>query len=295
MFFKKSLFILTILIMVFCCFNAVDASENITVYDDAPVLVENNVALDNIGNEQFNSDEMVYYNPGNTEIVNLSESECCSFVIQEKNGETIYAFRQDGKLNGNGIQINSQSWNGLNILKQEIDDVDDVKEYFFHIIITENGWVIGQGGSQYDGDSRFIEQMAATMVLNNDISYNSLQQIQGALSKYHYGHFIIKAPDGRYGISFVETILTGTLQEGQYMVIPNYYSYYDKGNYRDYSSNPVDAIILICSYDTSGLNRRNLITYNYKLKKPQMVYSMGLMSMQLMTMDLMQVLILQVL
>ena len=267
MFFKKSLFILTILIMVFCCFNAVDASENITVYDDAPVLVENNVALDNIGNEQFNSDERVYYNPGNTEIVNLSESECCSFVIQEKNGETIYAFRQDGKLNGNGIQINSQSWNGLNILKQEIDDVDDVKEYFFHIIITENGWVIGQGGSQYDGDSRFIEQMAATMVLNNDISYNSLQQIQGALSKYHYGHFIIKAPDGRYGISFVETILTGTLQEGQYMVIPNYYSYYDKGNYRDYSSNPVDAIILICSYDTSGLNRRNLITYNYKVKE----------------------------
>ncbi|MBQ2352688.1 MAG: hypothetical protein II396_00005 [Methanobrevibacter sp.] len=116
--------------MVFCCFNAVDASENITVYDDAPVLVENNVALDNIGNEQFNSDERVYYNPGNTEIVNLSESECCSFVIQEKNGETIYAFRQDGKLNGNGIQINSQSWNGLNILKQEIDDVDDVKSTF---------------------------------------------------------------------------------------------------------------------------------------------------------------------
>ena len=84
MFFKKSLFILTLLIMVFCCFNAVDASENITVYDDAPVLVENNVALDNIGNEQFNSDEIVYYNPGNTEIVNLSESECCSFIIQEK-------------------------------------------------------------------------------------------------------------------------------------------------------------------------------------------------------------------
>ena len=120
------------------------------------------------------------------------------FYYSGKNGETIYAFRQDGKLNGNGIQINSQSWNGLNILKQEIDDVDDVKEYFFHTIITENGWVIGQGGSQYDGDSRFIEQMAATMVLNNDISYNSLQQIQGALSKYHYGHFIIKAPDGRY-------------------------------------------------------------------------------------------------
>ena len=267
MFFKKSLVILTILIIFLCCFNSVNASDNITIDNDEPVSVENNVALNNGGNEHFNSDERVYYNPNNKEIVNLSESECCSFIIQEKNGETIYAFRQDGKLNGNGIQINAQNWNGLNILKQEIDDVDSVKEYFFHTIITENGWVIGQGGSQYDDASRSIEQIAAAMVLSNDISYNSLQQIQGVLSRFGYGHFIIKAPDGRYGISFVDAILTGTLQEGQYMVIPNYYSYYAKGNYKNYASNPVDAIILICSYDMSGVNRRNLITYDYKVKE----------------------------
>ena len=261
MFFKKSLIVFILLIIVLCCFNTVNALDNITESNDEPVLVENNGVV--LNNGVVISDEVVYYNPVDTKEVNLSESECCSFIIQE-NGETIYAFRQDGKLNGNGIQINAQSWNGLNILKQEIDDK---KEYFFHSIITENGWVIGQGGSQYDDASRSIEQIAATMVLNNDISYASLQQIQGVLSRYGYGHFIIKAPDGRYGISFVDAILTGTLYEGQYMVIPNYYSYYDKGNYRDYGSNPVDAIIVICSYDYSGLNRRDVITYDYKVKE----------------------------
>ena len=139
MFFKKSLIVFILLIIVLCCFNTVNALDNITESNDEPVLVENNGVV--LNNGVVISDEVVYYNPVDTKEVNLSESECCSFIIQE-NGETIYAFRQDGKLNGNGIQINAQSWNGLNILKQEIDDK---KEYFFHSIITENGWVIGQG------------------------------------------------------------------------------------------------------------------------------------------------------
>ena len=126
MFFKKSLIVFILLIIVLCCFNTVNALDNITESNDEPVLVENNGVV--LNNGVVISDEVVYYNPVNTKEVNLSESECCSFIIQE-NGETIYAYRQDGKLNGNGIQINAQSWNGLNILKQEIDDK---KEYFFH-------------------------------------------------------------------------------------------------------------------------------------------------------------------
>lgn len=48
------------------------------------------------------------------------------------------------------------------------------------------------------------------------------------------------------------------------MVIPNEIEYHVKGNYKVYSDNPVDAIIMVCSYDDSGLNRRDLITYDYK-------------------------------
>ena len=193
--------------------------------------------------------------------INISNYECCSFVIQE-NDETVYGFRQDAPLNGYGYKVNSQSWNGLNVLKQEIDTQ---YTYFFHCIITENGWVIGQGGSQYDSDSRSIEQIAGQIVVNNDIAPDYLRRVRNILAPYDYGHFFIKAPDGRYGISFWDTYLTGTLQVGQYMVIPNEIEYYVKGNYKDFASNPVDALIQICSYDESGLNRRNLMTYDYKV------------------------------
>ena len=69
-----------------------------------------------------------------TETVNKSDSECCSFLIQE-NGEMVYGYRQDSPLNGFGVQAVSQNWYGMNILKQEIDNTNS---YFFHGIITEN-------------------------------------------------------------------------------------------------------------------------------------------------------------
>lgn len=203
--------------------------------------------------------EIFYEIPSET-VVNISNSECCSFIIQE-DGETVYAFRQDSPLNGYGLEINEQNWHGLKIIKQEIDTQ---VTYFFHSIITENGWVMGQGGSQYNSPSRSIEQIASEMVLSNTISPDALRRIKNILAPYGYGHFVIKAPDGRYGIAFANTYLTGTLQVGQYMVIPNYLEYHVKGNYKTYADNPVDAIIIVCSYDPSGENRRDLITYDYK-------------------------------
>ena len=116
------------------------------------------------------------------------------FVIQE-NDETVYGFRQDAPLNGYGYKVNSQSWNGLNVLKQEIDTQ---YTYFFHCIITENGWVIGQGGSQYDSDSRSIEQIAGQIVVNNDIAPDYLRRVRNILAPYDYGHFFIKAPVVRF-------------------------------------------------------------------------------------------------
>ena len=259
MFFKKSFIIFTLLIMLLCCFNAVNASDNVTA-DDEPILIENNeITLDN--SEINFDDEIIYVNSDTTSKFDINTSECCSFIIQEANGETVYAFRQDAPLNGFGVKINTQQWNGATVLKQEIDTKNT---YFFHSIVTEDGWVMGQGGSQYDSDSRAIERIAGSIYTSKDISYDSLKKIQNILYDYGYGHFVIKAPDGRYGMVFVNTILTGTLSPGQYIIIPNEYEYYVKGNYKKYGSDPVSAIINICSYDDSGLNRRNLYTYDYK-------------------------------
>ena len=242
--------------MIFlCCLNAAYASDINETTSDEGFSYQNEILYDVV------DDEIMYEEPASDKTINISNYECCSFVIQE-NDETVYGFRQDAPLNGYGYKVNSQSWNGLNVLKQEIDTQ---YTYFFHCIITENGWVIGQGGSQYDSDSRSIEQIAGQIVVNNDIAPDYLRRVRNILAPYDYGHFFIKAPDGRYGISFWDTYLTGTLQVGQYMVIPNEIEYYVKGNYKDFASNPVDALIQICSYDESGLNRRNLMTYDYKV------------------------------
>ena len=212
-------------------------------------------------NENITSNDEIYYEEiTENEEINLSASECCSLVIQE-NDETVFAFRQDGQMTGNGIEINAMEWNGINIIKQEIDTPH---EYFFHGIITENGWVVGEGGSQYNDSSRTIEQIAATMIKNNDISPNYLNQIKNILARYKYGHFVIKDPNGKYGIAFANTYFTGTLNNGECLVVPNYYSYYKKVSYKRYSSNPVDAIIIICSYENSGYNRKSIMTYDYK-------------------------------
>lgn len=251
---RKYLIISLLMIFLFCL-NAVGASDiNETISDDA-ISYQDGILYDAV------NDEVLYEEPATDKTINISNFECCSFVIQE-DGETVYGFRQDAPLNGRGYKVNSQTWNGLNILKQEIDTQ---YTYFFHCIITENGWVIGQGGSQYDSDSRSIEQIAGQIVVNNDISPDYLRRVKNILAGYDYGHFFVKAPDGRYGISFANTYLTGTLQVGQYMVIPNEIEYHVKGNYKDLASNPVDALIIACSYDDSGLNRRNLMTYDYKV------------------------------
>ena len=248
----KDFILIFFLFMILLSGTAVNALSD-DVVDDAVS------EMDSIDESISVDDEIIYEDPGD-ETINTSNCECCSFIIQE-NDETVFAFRQDSPLNGHGIKINLQNWHGLSVLKQEIDTQ---VTYFFHGIITENGWVIGQGGSQYDSPSRSIENIAASMVTNNDISPASLNSVKNILANFNYGHFVIKAPDGRYGMAFSNTYVTGVLQPGEFMVIPNYYSGHYKGNYRDYGSNLVDAIINICSYETSGENRRDLISYDYK-------------------------------
>ena len=265
------------LIMLFICLicistvSATDVNSS-DISDHGSEILSDVATTDEIGDMNLSdvsdygseilSDEVSDIRPSSNRTVDISDFECCSFIIQENNGETVYAFRQDSPLNGFGVEINSQDWYGRNIIKQEIDTQ---YTYFFHSIITEDGWVIGQGGSQYDDDSRAIERIAGAIVSSNDISQDYLRQARDILYDYDYGHFVVKAPDGRYGIAFFDRILTGTLYPGQFMVIPNEIEYYQKGNYKDYGADPVDAIIQICSYDDSGLNRRNLYTYDYKV------------------------------
>ncbi|WP_407421919.1 hypothetical protein [Methanobrevibacter sp.] len=190
-----------------------------------------------------------------------STSECCSFVIQEEN-ETVFGFRQDGKLNGYGVVIHNESLDDLDSIVEEIDNPE---VHFIHAIISEDGWVASHGGdSDNVTDTLTIENLAKEMLLSKNISSDSLGQIQNIFKKYKYGHFFIKAPDGSYGVAYYTGCKYGTLQPGEFMIISNEYFGLRKGTYADYAIDPVDAIVEICSYENTGWNRRNVHIYDYK-------------------------------
>ena len=197
-----------------------------------------------------------------------SNSECCSFVIQEEDG-TAFGFRQDAPLNGYGVIIHndtisdSESGEKLEVIKQEIDTPDN---HFVHAVITEDGWIASHGGDSYILNKTLtLESIANVMLLSKNISSDSLSQIQDIFKYFKYGHFFIKDPDGNYGIAFYQTCIYGKLEPGEFLIIPNEYYGLRGGNATDYAINPVDAIIEICSYENTGWNRRNVYSYYYKL------------------------------
>jgi hypothetical protein len=192
------------------------------------------------------------------------DSECCSFVIQEED-ETVFAFRQDAALNGRGVLIRNQSLGDMDVIIQEIDSPNG---HFIHAIITEDGWVVGHGGDSSNvSDTLTLETLALEMLRAKAISNESIRQISKIFDGDlygDYGHFVIKAPDGRYAVAYGEACIFGTLKTGEFLVVPNLYANFHKGNYSDYGMDPVEAIIEICSYEDTGFNRRNLYTYDYK-------------------------------
>jgi hypothetical protein len=192
-----------------------------------------------------------------------SHFQCCSFAIQEKD-ETVFAFRQDAELGEDGVVIHNDKLNNQEIIVQEVEDSES---HFIHAMITEDGWIASHGGNSLnDTETRDMENIACEMLASKNISSDSLSKIQKIFNNYGYGHFLIKAPDGRYAVVYNETVLVGKLNIGEFLVIPNEYYGFSQGNYTDYATDPVDAIVKISSYEDSGTNRRNLYSYDYKLQ-----------------------------
>ena len=155
MFFKKSLIVFILLIIVLCCFNTVNALDNITESNDEPVLVENNGVV--LNNGVVISDEVVYYNPVDTKEVNLSESECCSFIIQE-NGETIYQkyndlIFEDICPNFRKVVIKSRENNKVLFMNQDgtpefkSSEHIEIEKYIWYITLMNNEITLFSNGS----------------------------------------------------------------------------------------------------------------------------------------------------
>ncbi len=221
----------------------------------------NDTAIDDINEVELLADGSPKYIVGDTSVDDdlIDLSECSSIVLHVSDSEGVISHRRDAT-NAVDIQIETGAWGDIEYLKQ----YKNPDGYFTHAIVTSNGWLIGNGGVTDGSTFRQIESIASEMVVNNEITNSYLSRIYTIMSRYSLGHFVIKAPDGTYGVVFTNLYHVSKLEPGQFLVCPNVYSKSQKGTY-DSSLNPVDAAIKITYTDSYGVNRRNVQTYHWKL------------------------------
>ena len=196
--------------------------------------------------------------------VNSNETDlfgCCSIVLQVDNNESIMTYRRDSNVTAN-ISIEKVNWHGIPVIKQYKTDGG----YFNHVIITNDGWMIGLGGIDDGVDNEKCENITSTMINDNyTISESGLKEIQDIKKPYGRGHVLIKAPNGNYGFANVDKLKTGTLKSGQYISIPNNYSYSRSGNLSLDSDDIIKDMTELSQLDKYGLDRREIITYDFKV------------------------------
>ena len=243
---NSKLFIFITLIILLLSLSSVSADDsfNDTTIDD--IVLADGSPSDVIGDD--NAEDS---------LINLSE--CSSVVLHVSDSESVISVRRDATDSAN-IFIENGMWGDIEFVKQYKTSYG----YFSHAIVTSNGWVIGNGGVTDGNEFGRIESIACEMVINNQISNDGLSRVYRIISRYSLGHFVIKAPDGTYGVVFPNLYHVSKLEPGQYLVCPNVYSKSQKGTY-DSSLNPVDAAIRITYTDSYGVNRRNIQTYHWKL------------------------------
>ncbi len=187
------------------------------------------------------------------------ENDCCSNVLQVSANESVISFRRDTYSDPINIIIGNNSTHVYQYKKQN--------GYFQHITISKDGWLFGTGGAR----GTYLTQIIAkgnSMRLANKITTADLNYIASLHRRSGFGHFLIKAPDGRYGAEICRDgtlIRTGTLKNGEFIVCPNSIKYYIKGDYVSYTktTDVVKASRIVALKDKYGIYRRNVMTYHY--------------------------------
>lgn len=231
---KKIILILSIIVF-FSSIIAVSADD--TQYDifDIQKILEDNDATDMTG--------------------------CCSVVLQENGNNSIISFRRDAG-NAADIYIEKVKWHGKEALKQYKTSAG----YFCQVIVTDDGWVIGYGGIDDGPDNERIEEITGNMINNTTkISNSTLKEIQSIKASYGLGHFIIKDPDGDYGIATADTYFTGKLKPGQYVSLPNKIGFMRTGNLNLNTSDKIGAMVNLAISDGFGLTRRDVTTFDFQV------------------------------
>jgi hypothetical protein len=205
-----------------------------------------------------NTDNLIF----NFEDNNLTnDSGCCSVVVQIDENHSMMSYRRDAAL-GADIFIEKVNWSGTPAVKQYKTE----NGYFNHVVVTNTGWIIGLGGIDDGEDNQRCENITAGMINdNNTISESDLQKIQSIKQAYGLGHVIVKAPNGNYGFATVDMLKTGTLKPGQYISLPNKYTFSRAGEFPVNSSDRIKDAIDLARTDQFGLTRRGIMTYDFQV------------------------------
>lgn len=188
---------------------------------------------------------------------------CCSILWQLEDNNAMMSYRRDSNVTAD-VYIEKVNWHGIPAIKQYKTEGG----YFNHVIITNDGWVIGLGGIDDGKDSEICENITASMITKDySISENALAKIQDIKKPYGRGHIVIKAPNGNYGFANVDKLKTGTLQPGQYISIPNNYSLSRSGELPLDTPDKVGAMTNLSQADKYGLDRREIVTYDIHLNE----------------------------
>lgn len=187
-----------------------------------------------------------------------TDDGCCSVVCQLDGNNSIISFRRDANYSAD-VSIEKINWHGKPAIKQYKEDGG----YFCQVIVTNDGWVIGFGGSDDGKDNEIIENLTAEMVLNGTISNDTLQEIQDIKHKYGKGHVIIKAPNGTYGVAMENIHFMGDLKPGDYISVPNKYSYVRYGDIQLNSTDIIKIMNRLEISDAFGLSRRDITTFHF--------------------------------
>ena len=184
---------------------------------------------------------------------------CCSIVFQMDGNDTLMSYRRDSNVTAD-VHIEKVIWHGIPAIKQYKTDGG----YFNHVIITDNGWVIGLGGINDGASNEKCENITADMITDDySISESDLTKIQKIYQPYGRGHAVIKAPNGNYGFACVDKVKTGKLKPGHYISIPNNYSLSRSGELNIYNGDKIEIMNDLSQSDKYGLDRREIITYDF--------------------------------
>ena len=193
-----------------------------------------------------------------------SEEGCSSTIIQIDEQNSAFTFRRDSD---EGVNVNIiYQKNGILQYKNDLD-------YFWHAIINQDGWIVGNGGADNPHSCEKMEAFAQIMIKKNTLIDELIERISDIKSLYNLGHFLIKSPNGTYGLIahiIGEKIIIekGKLKPGEYMISPNNYKYYKKGNISDFDIKENYTYIsrYLAAIDTYSSLRTNDFTYNYVTK-----------------------------